>query len=104
MSLDKEAKCALLFFPYHVVDFKKILHVSKNSGPGPDVEKMKNIILATTRPQNVRNIVDRFQAEVLKTQFLTLHWRYDMKDWFVHCKRDKNSNIPPDAPCRLVMK
>ena len=99
-----DAKCALFFFPYHVVDFKKVLHVTRNTGHGDDVEKMKKIILGTTRPENVRNIVSKFEKELLGTKFLTLHWRYDMKDWYVHCKRDKNQNIPPDAPCRLVMK
>ena len=89
---------------FYIEPLKKVLHVTRNTGHGEDIEKMKKIILGTTRPENVRSIVSKFEKEILGTKFLTLHWRYDMKDWYVHCKRDKNQNIPPDAPCRLVMK
>ena len=46
-----DGKCSLLLFPYHAIDFKKILHDSKIKLP--EVEFMKKIVLATTRPKHV---------------------------------------------------
>ena len=49
---DSDEKCSLLLFPYHAIDFKTILHTSRKL-QSPEVETLKNIVLATTRPPQV---------------------------------------------------
>ena len=119
-----DGKCGLLFFPYHSIDFKKILHFTKIKGP--EIEWLKKIVLATSRPSHIRylswvinsqcenifykssfrEIADGFiQKYMPHGNYLALHWRYDKKDWYVHCQRDHDvKNMREDNPCRLVKK
>ena len=46
-----DGKCSLIFFPYHAIDFKKLLHSHKKKTV--EIEWMKRIVLGTARPKHI---------------------------------------------------
>ncbi|CAG5077016.1 Oidioi.mRNA.OKI2018_I69.PAR.g8611.t1.cds [Oikopleura dioica] len=82
-----DEKCAFMLFPYHVINFKGIVNNSKKYA---FVDLQREIVRATRRPKYIQEVVEKFFDSEIKEEYGALHWRYDPKDWFLHCDREKN--------------
>jgi hypothetical protein len=84
-------KCALMLFPYHVINFKGIVRES-NFKEFAFLDLQKEIVKSTRRPVYIQEIVKQFFEEEIKEEYAALHWRYDPNDWFRHCDLEKDKD------------
>lgn len=62
---------------------------------------MLRIIRATPRPKYLRDIAEKYLAEVMELpekDYLAIHWRYNHGDWLKHCEHK------PSTACTAVLE
>lgn len=106
-GLNFEDKCVLWLEAYRHMDFTKDLRVWENKKS--DLSSLKEydektansllddantpelaarIVLASSRASEVKIITRKFLADEMKAKnYLSIHWRYDEKDFNTHCKK-----------------
>ena len=95
-----DAQCAIWLFPYRNFNLGKLLGLQKQSAaeadselmistdPDNDIEMQANIMRFTPRPKFIRDAAAAFVFDTIGTwDILSLHWRYDQKDFMIHCNK-----------------
>ena len=93
------AKCALILFPYHSVDFRHLQHATNENA-----KLMKRIIIQTKRPSYIRELAADFIRQEIGKSFVSLHWRYDKQDWMRRCNRMSEDEKKDHNACTIVEK
>jgi hypothetical protein len=81
---DSDEKCAILYFPWNTIDIEEISRQAllENNERSADYNEIFEIIKHTRRPVYVREAAVKFLRESKIDDFVSIHWRYDSKDYF----------------------
>jgi len=81
---DSDEKCAILYFPWNTIDIEEISKQAllENNERSADYNEIFEIIKHTRRPVYVREAAVKFLRESKIDDFVSIHWRYDSKDYF----------------------
>lgn len=95
-----EDPCAVWLFPYRNINLR-ISYMLDQDGltagrrrrlqnQSSYIQTTKDIINFTKRPKFVRDLVQELIPKVFENQekFISMHWRYNEDDWFIHCDAD----------------
>lgn len=107
---DNSGSCVLWFMPFHTISnfrsavMNHLLH--KNDGGDRQLamdivkfvqvyifiykikNKNKKVKYYFQRPNQIQNVVQKFIADKAAGKpIISVHWRYDQRDWLLHCDR-----------------
>lgn len=80
------AECAAWLFPYNTYKYP-VVWSAKDSPLTSGEQFFYQIVQHTRKPQYIRDIADRFQAQYLPGPYMAFHYRYDAAEWSSVCAR-----------------
>jgi hypothetical protein len=80
------AECAAWLFPYNTYKYP-VVWSAKDSPLTSGEQFFYQIVQHTRKPQYIRDIADRFQAQYLSGPYMAFHYRYDAAEWSSVCAR-----------------
>jgi hypothetical protein len=79
-------ECAAWLFPYNTYKYP-VVWSAKDSPLTSGEQFFYQIVQHTRKPQYIRDIADRFQAQYLSGPYMAFHYRYDAAEWSSVCAR-----------------
>lgn len=95
------AECAAWLFPYNTYKYP-VVWSAKDSPLTSGEQFFYQIVQHTRKPQYVREIADRFQAQYLSGPYMAFHYRYDAAEWSSVCARPQVGR--KDEVCMVLEK
>ncbi|CAG5079027.1 Oidioi.mRNA.OKI2018_I69.PAR.g9150.t1.cds [Oikopleura dioica] len=95
--------CVLWFMPFHTIsNFRSaVMSHLLHKNDGGDRQLAMDIVKYVQRPEAFQNVVKKFIAEKAAGKpLISVHWRYDQRDWLLHCDRLPDGQA--DKSCRNV--
>ena len=88
-----DSPCAFWVLPFRNIYWNRAILYDQGEKGAADIAK--EMVVHTSRPPHISEFAREFNYKVLRgVPFIALHWRYDRKDFGVHCGREQ---VPGNA-------